>query len=267
MFRGRSHNCLTIVAAIFIAATFFVSCNMAKPTWITLNKNSGTGNDTINVTAQINPLVPRDGTLIVTDPTDSIRKSVSITQEGMMTNSLIKGIVSEMSTQEPPVGNSNYLYVPKNVEPYINFDPFVGEVAPSGNIDIVFNVTFDELRQAEGFQESWIPGSLVVAQQKVPGGELIPVAYLYNSLTGTMQRPVGIPSRFRAVAKYKGKGTTGTYNLNYVEFTLTAAQPEDEASYILCMCMNKNGDISDPRSYITLGTSILVTTGGGGDTW
>lgn len=235
---------------------------MAKPSWITLNKSSGTGNDTIDVTAQINPLIPRDGMLVVVDSTDSIRKSVNISQEGMMTNSLVKGIVSEMSTQEPPIGNTNYLYVPKNVEPYINFDPFVGKVAPGGNIHIVFNVTFDELRQAESFQENWIPNSLVVAQQKIPGGELTPVAYLYNGITGTMQRPAGIPSRFTAIAKYKSKGTTGTYNLNYVELNLTAARPEDEASYILCMCMNNNGDISDPRGYITLGTSIQVTTGG-----
>lgn len=240
---------------------------MAKPSWITFNKSSGTGNDTINVTAQINPLIPRDGTIVIADSTDSIKKSVNITQEGMMINSLVKGVVSEMSTKEPAVGNNNYLYVPKNVEPYINFDPFIGKVAPGDIIDIVFNVTFDELRQSEGFYENLIPGSLVVAQQKIPGGELIPVAYLYNGITGTMQRPSGIPSRFSAIAKYKGKGTTGTYNLNYVEFTLTAAQPEDEASYILCMCMNTNGDISDPRQYITLGTSIQVTTGGGYNTW
>lgn len=80
MFRGRSHNCLTIVAAIFIAATFFISCIMAIPEWITIDKPSGTGNATVNITAATNDSAFREYPISVKG--DSITKTIQCTQKG-----------------------------------------------------------------------------------------------------------------------------------------------------------------------------------------
>ena len=54
---------------------------MAKPDWITLSKNSGTGNDTVTVTASPNTFTSvRSGVVIVT--ADGLTQEVTVTQAG-----------------------------------------------------------------------------------------------------------------------------------------------------------------------------------------
>ena len=65
---------------------------MAKPDWITLSKSSGTGNDTVTVTAAKNTTgAARSGSIIVT--AGGVAKTVSITQEQLGTS--IQGMPSK----------------------------------------------------------------------------------------------------------------------------------------------------------------------------
>ena len=62
---------------------------MAKPDWITLSKNSGSGNDTISVEAQSNiQRYCREGTITVTSGNGSITKQVKVLQYGAVTYKL-----------------------------------------------------------------------------------------------------------------------------------------------------------------------------------
>ena len=57
---------------------------MAKPDWITLSKNSGSGNDTVDVTAQVNSTAYyRKGEVTVSSTNGSISKQVIVEQLGM----------------------------------------------------------------------------------------------------------------------------------------------------------------------------------------
>ena len=61
---------------------------MAKPDWITLSKTSGTGNDTVTVTAAKNTSTSaRSGSITV--KSGSLSKVVTISQEGQTQNSLV----------------------------------------------------------------------------------------------------------------------------------------------------------------------------------
>lgn len=59
---------------------------MAKPDWITLSKNSGSGNDTISVEAQPNAQkYCREGVITVTSGNGSTSKQVKVLQYGVIT--------------------------------------------------------------------------------------------------------------------------------------------------------------------------------------
>lgn len=63
---------------------------MAKPDWITLSKNSGSGNDTISVEAQSNTQrYCREGTITAKSGNESISKQVKVLQYGAVTYELI----------------------------------------------------------------------------------------------------------------------------------------------------------------------------------
>lgn len=63
---------------------------MAKPDWITLSKNSGSGNDTISVEAQSNTQkYCREGTITVSSGNGSTSKQVKVLQYGAITYRLI----------------------------------------------------------------------------------------------------------------------------------------------------------------------------------
>lgn len=62
---------------------------MAKPDWITLSKNSGSGNDTISVEAQSNTQrYCREGTITVSSGNGSTSKQVKVLQYGAVTYKL-----------------------------------------------------------------------------------------------------------------------------------------------------------------------------------
>lgn len=62
---------------------------MAKPDWITLSKNSGSGNDTISVEAQPNAQrYCRDGVITLTSGNGNISKQVKVLQYGAATYKL-----------------------------------------------------------------------------------------------------------------------------------------------------------------------------------
>lgn len=62
---------------------------MAKPDWITLSKNSGSGNDTISVEAQSNTQrYCREGTITVSSGNGSTSKQVKVLQYGAVTYEL-----------------------------------------------------------------------------------------------------------------------------------------------------------------------------------
>lgn len=62
---------------------------MAKPDWITLSKNSGSGNDTVSVEAQSNTQrYCRDGIITVNSGNGSISKQVKVLQYGAVTYKL-----------------------------------------------------------------------------------------------------------------------------------------------------------------------------------
>lgn len=72
---------------------------MAKPDWITLSKNSGTGNDTVTVTAAKNTTgAARSGSITVT--AGGVTKTVSITQEKIV-NSIRGGTSQFMKIKVP----------------------------------------------------------------------------------------------------------------------------------------------------------------------
>lgn len=62
---------------------------MAKPDWITLSKNSGSGNDTVSIEAQPNAQrYCREGTITVNSGNGSISKQVKVLQYGVATYNL-----------------------------------------------------------------------------------------------------------------------------------------------------------------------------------
>lgn len=137
MFRGRSHNCLTIVAAIFIAATFFVSCNMAKPDWISLNKSSGSNDAVIDVTCDKTDIfTDRFGELIVSS--DTITKSIQILQNGAYLDYIIGFKTVDVSNAYFMLSSTeitpNPLYItsstPGSQDPQVFIDAFeIGDVS------------------------------------------------------------------------------------------------------------------------------------------
>lgn len=61
---------------------------MAKPSWITLSKLSGTGNDTVIITAEKNvSTIPRSGVVIVKTASGLI-DVIQVRQEGKAANSI-----------------------------------------------------------------------------------------------------------------------------------------------------------------------------------
>lgn len=62
---------------------------MAKPDWITLSKNSGSGNDTVSIEAQPNAQrYCREGTITVNSGNGSVSKQVKVSQFGASTYKL-----------------------------------------------------------------------------------------------------------------------------------------------------------------------------------
>lgn len=117
---------------------------MAKPTWITLSKNSGTGNDTINVTCEkTNEFVDRFGELTISSPT--ITKSIQITQNGAYLDYIIGFKTVDTSDAYfmliPTEITPNPLYIissnPGHQDPQVFIDAF--EIGGVSDIYIRYN--------------------------------------------------------------------------------------------------------------------------------
>lgn len=84
---------------------------MVKPDWITLSKNSGSGNDTISVEAQSNTQrYCREGTITVSSGNGSTSKQVKVLQYGAVTYKLIVYFIGVQEGSSFKISSCIYIF-------------------------------------------------------------------------------------------------------------------------------------------------------------